>query len=135
MDAAKQAEPSRDLLQILLDQAREIAALKTELAERREQYRVLIQHNPYPTWIYCFETLRFLDVNTAAMDTYGWSRDEFLAMTIADIRRPEDVPALVADVAQMRATPSGSSGGWRHVYKNGTLVEVAISFQTLPFAG
>ena len=132
----KQARPSRDdLLRVILEQAREISALRSELGDRREQYRALIRYIPYPTWIYCFETLRFLDVNDAAVNVYGWSRDDFLVMTIADIRPPEDVPALIANVARMRGTASGASGPWRHRHKDGRLARVAISFQTLPFLG
>jgi PAS domain S-box-containing protein len=49
-------------------------------------------------WIYELDTLRFLAVNKAAVAKYGYSQDEFLAMTIADIRPDEDRPALQANV-------------------------------------
>lgn len=57
--------------------ASEIAALQAELAERREQYRAV-------TWVYSLDSLRFLDVNDVALRVYGWTRDEFLAMSIVD---------------------------------------------------
>jgi PAS domain S-box-containing protein len=112
-----------------------IAELLAELSERREQYRAVIEHNPHPTWVYSFDTLAFLDVNDLAVRSYGWSREEFLAMTIADIRPREDVPALMADVTRMRGAPGGTSGPWRHVRKDGSVVQVDISFLTLPFSG
>jgi PAS domain S-box-containing protein len=124
-----------DLVTLLHEQTREIEALKAELAERRGQYHALFDENPLPTWVYCPESLRFLDVNEAAIRTYGWSQREFLSMTIADIRPAEDVPALVANVAKMRATPSGATGPWRHLHRDGRLVEVTVSFHSLPFAG
>ena len=59
-------------------------------------YRLLFESNPNPMWIYDAETLAFLAVNDAAVDSYGWSREEFLELTIADIRVPEEVERLAA---------------------------------------
>jgi PAS domain S-box-containing protein len=134
---AAKAPPAaaRDLLRVIADQAGEIARLKAEVAERSEQYRVLMRVNAHPTWVYCWDSLRFLDVNEAALATYGWSRDEFLSMTIADIRPREDVPALIENVSMMRTRPMGVTGPWRHRHKDGVLVEMAVAFQTLPFSG
>jgi len=72
----------------------------------------LFENNPHPTWVFDRETLRFLAVNAAAVRKYGYSREEFLAMTLKDIRPPEDVPALLETVRalerEMRAaTPGG----------------------------
>src|SRR5687768_2988467 len=111
----------RSLRQIVAEQTRQIAALEAELAERRAQYRAMIEHNPRPTWVYCPESLQFLDVNGVAVRSYGWSRDQFLEMTIADIRPREDVPRLLADVAEMRGRTGSVSGPWRHLHRNGTL--------------
>ena len=58
----------------------------------------LFEKSPNPTWIFDSETLRFLDVNQAAIDLYGWSREEFLKMSILDIRPPEDIEAVIAHV-------------------------------------
>jgi PAS domain S-box-containing protein len=84
-------------------------------------------------WVYDIETLAFLEVNGAAVARYGYRRDEFLGMRITDIRPPEDVPALVADVARAR-TPLQQSGGWRHRLKSGVLIDVEINSHTLRFA-
>src|SRR6266487_7016152 len=59
-----------------------------------EEYRILFDGNPCPMYVYDEETLRFLAVNDAAITHYGYSRDEFLRMTIKDIRPPEEVPPL-----------------------------------------
>ena len=58
---------------------------------------ILFLSHPDPMWVYDLDTLRFLAVNKAAVAKYGYSHDEFLAMTIADIRPSEDKSALVAN--------------------------------------
>lgn len=73
-------------------------------------FRALFSANPLPMWIYDLETLAFLEVNDATVAKYGYSRDELLGMRITDIRPPEDVPALLVDVARERA-PLQQSGG------------------------
>src|SRR5207248_1671265 len=78
-------------------------------------YRGLFESIPLPMWVYDFETLRFLAVNDAAVRQYGYSRDEFLAMTVADIRPPEDVSALRAAISDPEAMKSRPVPGvWRH---------------------
>ena len=60
--------------------------------ESEARYRKLFESNPHPMWVYDLETLRFLAVNEAAVKHYGFSLDEFLTMTIEDIRPSEDAP-------------------------------------------
>ena len=60
---------------------------------------MLFEASPTPMWVYDAETLAFLAVNDAAVRHYGYSREEFLAMTIKDIRPPEDIPRMLVDVA------------------------------------
>jgi PAS domain S-box-containing protein len=105
-----------------------------KLRSSEKRYRRLFEANPNPMWVYDLETLSFLAVNDAAVRHYGYSRKEFLVMTIKDIRPPEDVPALVADVA------GGTSGldevaQWRHRKKNGELIEVEITSHSLEWLG
>ncbi len=85
-------------------------------------------------WVYDLESLAFLAVNAAAFALYGYSREEFLAMTIRDIRPPEDLPALEKNLA---AAPHGfeESGAWRHRAKDGGIIEVEITSHTLEFDG
>ncbi len=59
-----------------------------------ERYQPLFALSPQPAWVYDVETLRFLEVNEAATRSYGWSRDEFLALTLRDIRPPAQLAAL-----------------------------------------
>src|SRR5215212_7789665 len=62
------------------------------------RYRVLFEASPLPMWVYDAKTLQFLAVNDAAVRHYGWSRDEFLAMGITDIRPRADVDALMINL-------------------------------------
>jgi len=94
---------------------------------REAQYRLLFESNPHSMWVYDIETLRFLDVNETAIQHYGYSRDEFLGMTIRDIRPPEDVPRLLAEMSRLTGRPHTQSTLWRHRKKDGTLIDVEIS--------
>jgi PAS domain S-box-containing protein len=102
------------------------------LAESEQRYKLLFDNNPNPMWVYDAETLRFLTVNDAAIDHYGYTREEFLAMTLKDIRPEEDVTALMANVAVQTATLQRSDG-WKHRKKDGTLIDVEISSHSLKF--
>lgn len=97
-------------------------------------FQLLFEHNPQPMWVYDLETLRFLAVNHAAVAKYGYSRDEFLQMAITDILPPEDIPALVANLAEPRPALQ-HSGEWRHRCKDGRIIDVEITSHTLTFAG
>jgi diguanylate cyclase (GGDEF)-like protein/PAS domain S-box-containing protein len=99
-----------------------------------ERYRLLFDSNPHPMWVYEEKSLRFLAVNDAAVDRYGYSRDEFLAMTIKDIRPPEDVPALLENVARNR-DGIDRAGTWRHRTKAGNVFDVEITSHALVFSG
>jgi PAS domain S-box-containing protein len=104
------------------------------LQESEERHRKLFDNNPHPTWVYDRETLQFLAVNAAAVRKYGYSCDEFLAMTIKDIRPPEDVPLLLDDVGGIR-DGSESVGIWRHRRKDKTIIDVEITSYALKFEG
>jgi PAS domain S-box-containing protein len=103
------------------------------LRESEERYRLLFESNPQPMWVYDLETLAFLAVNESAVHHYGYSREDFLAMTIKDIRPAEDIPALYESVARSFAGV-GKAGIWRHSTKDGTIIEVEITSHLLVFA-
>jgi len=90
--------------------------------------------HPDPMWIYDRETLRFLDVNDAAIAKYGYSRDEFLAMTIKDIRPKEEVPGLLENIASL-VSGFNDAGIWRHRLKSGAIISVEITAHTLDHDG
>lgn len=96
------------------------------LRASEEQYRLLFEDNPNPMCFYDPQTLRFLDVNHAIIKSYGYSREEFLSMTIKEIRPPEDIPALM-DFFSKVSTPIRISGVWRHRKKDGTLIYADVT--------
>jgi len=101
---------------------------------RPSQYRLLFERNPIPMWVFDRDTLRFLAVNKAAINQYGFTRREFLAMTIAEIRPAEYVPAMLGDVAK-RTQGLQKPGVWTHRRKNGELLEVEIVCHDITFRG
>jgi len=105
---------------------------ETALRESEERYRFLFENSPLPMWVYDCESLGFVEVNKTAMAQYGYSREEFLAMTLRDIRPPEEVCAMEA-VARTDSRPQGRI--WTHRRKDGSLIQVAIWSQDTPFFG
>jgi RNA polymerase sigma-70 factor (ECF subfamily) len=91
--------------------------------------RALLDSSPLPMWVYDPRTLAFLAVNEAAIERYDYSRKEFAALTIEDIRPPEDVPALREDVA--RRTHVGRV--WRHRKKGGAIIHVEVKAHDFAF--
>lgn len=102
--------------------------------ESESAFRLLFEHHPVPMWVFDVETLAFLEVNAAAVLKYGWSRDEFLAMTLRDIRPPEDLARLDHAVRDPHG-PLYFAGQWRHRVRDGHLIDVAITSHTLTFRG
>ena len=111
---------------------REREQIYEALSESEDRYRSLFENNPLPMWVYDLETLGFLAVNEAAVRHYGYSRDEFLSMTIKDIRPGEDVPKLIENVSGV-TSGLDRAGVWRHRKKDGTIIEVEIISHTLNF--
>lgn len=107
----------------------ERALLKSEA-----QYRLLFENNPIPMWVFDRSTLRFLAVNQAATRQYGFSSDEFLNMTIADIRPEESVSALLS-AHEQSVRGLRRAGEWQHRTREGTILDVEIVSHSLSFEG
>ena len=99
------------------------------LRDSEERYRLLFESTPQPIWVYNEDTLTFLAVNEAATRTYGYSRDEFLSMTINDIRPQEDIPTLMIKNDLVISSP------WRHRTRAGKTIYVEISSHPVVFDG
>jgi diguanylate cyclase (GGDEF)-like protein/PAS domain S-box-containing protein len=104
------------------------------LRQSENQYRLLFDINPLPMWVFDRKTLKFLTVNEAAIQHYGFSRREFLAMTIADIRPEEEIPDLLKATAE-RIRGFQPATIWRHRKKDGAIIEVEIVAHDLDFHG
>ena len=110
------------------------ARAQQALRASEARYRDMFEHNPNPMWVFDVETLAFLDVNDAAVRKYGYSREEFLTMSIDRIRPPEDVVLLRVDVARPRVGAEAPER-WRHLLKNGRLIEVEVACHDFEFDG
>ena len=92
-----------------------------------EQYRLLFETNPSPMWVFDTKSLQILAVNQAAIAQYGYSRDEFLKLSLKDLRPPNDVPDLMRGRALSSPQPmSHFSGQFRHQRKDQSLLLVEI---------
>jgi PAS domain S-box-containing protein len=94
------------------------------VAHGEERYRAMFNSSPLPMWTFDRDTLRFVSVNDAAIRHYGYTREEFLAMTLADIRPAMDVEALRQDVKRARGFADRQV--WRHRKKDGSLISVEL---------
>ncbi|HEY7784840.1 MAG TPA: PAS domain S-box protein [Pyrinomonadaceae bacterium] len=112
----------------------ERSKVEVELRESEERYRLLFESTPQPIWVYDEETLAFLAVNKATVETYGYSREEFLSMTIDDIRSHEESPALLIKSATGIDEPVISSP-WRHQRKDRSSIYVELTSHSLIFKG
>jgi PAS domain S-box-containing protein len=110
--------------------------IEEQLQASELRYRLLFKANPHPMWLYDIDTLRFLEVNDAAVHYYGYSREEFLSMSIKDIRPEEDIQSLMGHLQQTTEHDGFNEAGvWRHRKKSGEVIEVEIISHTLEFNG
>ncbi len=107
--------------------------MRDALRESEARYRNLFEVNPLPMWIFDVESLRFLAVNEAAVAHYGYSRKEFLAMTIKEIRPPEDLPYLLDCLGKQ--SEGHQQFYARHSRKDGSHIEVEVHAHDLDYGG
>lgn len=115
-----------DLHRQLAESRQAMQTQSQSFRETEQQLNLMFSANPSPMWIYDRATLQFLDVNDAAVRQYGYSRDEFLRMTIKDIRPAEEIASLIHDIDEFYWGHS-SRGVWRHRRKDGTLLLAEIT--------
>ncbi len=99
------------------------------LRESEIKYRSLFEENPLPMWIYDPETLDFIDINKQAEVHYGYSREEFMEMSIEDILPEEEIPRLQERIGRGYVGPSEVShvGEWQNLKKDGTRIHVDVN--------
>ncbi len=101
--------------------------------ESEKKYYNLFHNYPVPTWVIDQDTFKFLDVNKAAVAHYGYSYDEFLSMTAVDIR-PHDEKKRFINLDRSK-DHFGARGLWKHIRKDGTIINVEISLDNIIFDG
>ena len=99
-----------------------------DLRDSEKQYRLLFHSNPNPMWVFDLETLKFLEVNEAAIRQYGYTREEFLGMIFTDIRSPEKNNQHKKVV---EATEHGVI--WRHRRKDGSFLDAEVVWSPMAF--
>ena len=108
----------------------ELDQTKMRLAALQEQYRLLFDNSPIPIYTYDQTSLAFLAVNEAAVKLYGYGRDEFLKMTLADLAQPQDLPAFREKLSTLSGH-AGNAGVWRHRIRSGSSIEVELTSHAL----
>lgn len=109
--------------------------IANKLEDSEEKYRNLFSFSPIPMWIFDVNTFKFLNVNEAAVMNYGYSQEEFLNMTIKDIRPEEDIEMIESIVEANKESGAFSWGEYRHLKKNGELIYVDIKSNLVEFEG
>jgi two-component system cell cycle sensor histidine kinase/response regulator CckA len=118
--------------------ARDITARKQaqeSLRQNAENFEYLFSNHPMPMWVFDAQTLEFLEVNQAAVEKYGYSREEFLAMSSADLRTPGETERFRDYLRELTPGGHGDAGHWPHLAKNGRIVEAHIFWRSVNFAG
>lgn len=130
-------EADADNLQILVESLG--AVIERHRAEEKlraseEKYRLLFDNNPYPMWVYHTDTLRIAAVNQATVKHYGYSEQEFLEMKVFDKHPAEYREQFIASLSGLE-NQSKRHRLWRHVKKDGSLIDVEISSDPIEFDG
>ncbi|MCU7490305.1 MAG: PAS domain S-box protein [Ignavibacteria bacterium] len=119
---------------LFIEEDKSLSANSNTIGNKEKMYEILMQTSPEPMFVYDIENLRFLDVNQAALQVYGYSRHEFLQMDLTDLYAPEDIQTLL-DTSSSRNKEGVFTGPWRHRKKDGSSLLVEISRTTFDYQG
>lgn len=112
----------------------QLEAAFQDLRASEQHYRMLFESNPHPMWVYDTRTLVFVAVNAAAVEHYGYTQQEFLGMSILEIRPPEERDAVLRTTQTLDAS-GPHVGVYRHRKKDGGLIDVEVISDGIEFAG
>jgi len=110
--------------------------IQLEVAESEKRYSELFHFSPLPMWVYDYETLMFLDVNLAAENNYGYSREEFLSMNLRDIRPDSELLYLENTLHLTKHNKSlFHQGIFKHKTKSGDILDVDVKSNLMEYKG
>ena len=135
VELEQQVEQAQAITVELEERQNELVTANAALATSEERFRLMFQRHPLPMWVFDLQTLAFLDVNDAAVRRYGYTRDEFLGMTLREIRPAEDLPRLEQTLAERGSGVMVLRGGHRHCWKDGTTRDVEITTSETEYDG
>jgi len=102
--------------------------------ERDASNRTLFERSPMPTLVFDRRSLRFLDANGAAVGQYGWSRAQFLSMSLPDVQVADEQPAFGSLIAANQETETARRS-WTHLRADGSRIQVTVASHALTYAG
>ena len=105
------------------------------LRESEERYQLLFRENPLPMWVFDLKTLAFLAVNEAALQGYGYTKEEMLSMTVKDLDCAEDRPLLLERLSEPNVRRPSNGLITKHRKKDGSVITVEISSRVISFDG
>jgi PAS domain S-box-containing protein len=101
-----------------------------------ERYRQLFYKNPFPTWIFDPESLQIMEVNDAAEEKYGFSRDEFNRLTMRDLHTPGEAEQFMENLSRTGGGQVAAGAKlWHHINKRGGVMIVEITPHSMDYFG
>jgi two-component system cell cycle sensor histidine kinase/response regulator CckA len=114
--------------------ARDVTA-RNQAQRAARNFEFLFSKAPMPMWVFDLGTLQCLDVNEAAVERYGYTRAEFMDMSIADLRPPGDSARFLSFLEQLPPEGHGNAGHWRHMAKGGRIFDAEVFWRLVEFDG
>ncbi|MET0637878.1 MAG: response regulator [Chitinophagaceae bacterium] len=134
-DYLVKGEFNTDLLERAIKYSIERKSAEEKIHASEENYRQIFYKNPLPSWIYDLDNWKILEVNDAAIQKYGYNREEFLALTTEDICLPEDIPLLRLSSASPDHVRPPQETLWKHKKKNGETMLIEATFYPISYYG
>ena len=112
-----------------------LVASDQALLRAESRARLLFEKAPQPMYVYDEETRQILDVNEAALARYGYSREEFLARTLYDLRPASEIDRTSDAADEARRSEDTCFGMFRHALRDGTIIDVDAASHPMTFDG
>lgn len=126
---------SGDVLSIYFKDITSRKMAEDQINREKEKYQNLFDLSPIPQWVFNIQNLRFLDVNDAAVRLYGYTKEEFLSMTIKDIRPAEDIGALENIIENLIKKGLYNKLIVKHLKKSGEIIYANVEGNSIHFDG